>query len=55
MTYLFVALGAMLRMFVSQLVPFPFGTMSVNIIVSFAMGISFVTIGAKVGSKEVLS
>ena len=54
MTYLFVALGEELRIFVSQLMPFPFGTMSANIIGSFAMGIVFITIGAKVGSKEVL-
>ena len=54
MTYLFVALGAMLRMFVSLLMPFPFGAMGANIIGSFAMGIAFVTIGTKVGLKEVL-
>ena len=55
MSYLFDGLGAMLRMFVSQLMPFSFGTISANIIGSSAMGISFVTIGAKVGSKEALS
>ena len=58
MSYLFVAfgggLGAMLRMLVSQITLFPFGTRSANIIGCFAMGIAFVTIGAKVGSKEVL-
>ena len=58
MSYLFVALGgklgAMLRMFVSQLLPFAFGTMSANIIGSFAMGIALITIRAKVGSKEAL-
>ena len=56
MSYLFVALGgklgAMLRMFVSQLLPFAFGRMSANIIGSFAMGIALVTIRAKVGSKD---
>jgi fluoride ion exporter CrcB/FEX len=49
MSYLFGALGgglgAMLRMFVSQLTPFPFGTLSANIIGSLAMGIAFITIG----------
>ena len=58
MSYLFVALGgglgAMLRFFVNQLVPFPFGTMSVNVIGSFLMGIAFILIGANVGSKEVM-
>ena len=58
MSYLFVALGgglgAMLRFFVNQLVPFPFGTMSVNVIGSFLMGIAFILIGTKVGSKEVM-
>ena len=58
MSYLLVALGgglsSMLRMFVSQLLPFVFGTKSANIIGSFAMGIAFVTIRAKVASKEAL-
>ncbi len=54
MTYLFVALGEVLRLLVSQLMPFPFGRMSANITGSFAMGIAFITIGAKVGSEEVL-
>ena len=58
MSYQFVALGgglcAMLRMFVNQLATFPFGAMSVNIIGSFVMGIAFVMIGPKAGSKEVL-
>ena len=56
MSYLFVALGgglgAMLRTFFSQLLPFAFGTMSANITGSFAMGIAFVTTRAKVGSKK---
>ena len=56
MNYLFVALGgglgAMLRMFVSQLTPFPFGTVSANIIGSFSMGIAFVTIGRNWDQKR---
>ena len=58
MSYFFVALGGglgtILRMFVNQLVPFPFGTMSINVIGSFVMGITFVAIGAKAESKEAL-
>ena len=58
MIYLFVALGgglgAMLRTFFSQLLPFAFGAMSANITGSFAMGIAFVTIRTKVGSKKAL-
>ena len=56
MSYLFVALGgglgAILRMFVTQLTPFPLGTLSANIIGSFAMGIAFVTIGRNRDQKR---
>lgn len=36
------ALGAMLRFGVGQAVPFPFGTLAVNVIGSFVMGLAFV-------------
>ena len=58
MSYLFVALGgrlgAMLRMFVRQLILFLFGTMSANIIGPFAVVVDLVTFGAKEGSKKAL-
>ena len=48
MVYLYVALGgalgAMGRFFISSLVAFPYGTMAVNIIGSFLMGVLFVTL-----------
>ena len=47
-------LGALLRMFVRQFMLLPFGTMSANVFGLFAMGVGFVTIGAKVGSKKTL-
>ena len=58
MSYLFVGLGdglgAMLRICVSQLMPFTFGKMSANIIDFSAKWIVFVTIGAKVRLKDAL-
>ena len=56
MSYLFIALGgglgAILRIFVTQLTPFPFGTLSANINGSFAMGIALVTIGRNWDQKR---
>ena len=58
MSCFFVALGgglgAILRLFMNQLVPFPFGTMFISVIGYFVMGITFVAIGAKAESKDVL-
>ena len=58
MSCFFVALGgglgAILRLFMNQLVPFPFGTMFISVIGYFVIGITFVAIGAKAESKDVL-
>lgn len=43
------AIGAMLRYVVSMAVAFPFGTMAVNIIGSFIMGVLFVTLSGRMG------
>lgn len=55
MIYLYVALGgaigAMLRFGVSQSLPFPFGTLAVNGIGSFVMGVAFVWFSAKLGDR----
>lgn len=51
MTILYVALGgavgATLRYLASLVVAFPFGTLAVNVVGSFAMGLAFVVIAQK--------
>ncbi|MCL4111728.1 UNVERIFIED_CONTAM: hypothetical protein GTU68_023684 [Idotea baltica] len=38
------AIGAVMRFCVGLMVPFPFGTLTVNVIGSFAMGLAFVAL-----------
>ncbi|XXK35271.1 fluoride efflux transporter CrcB [Rhodobacteraceae bacterium nBUS_22] len=58
MSYLFVsmggAIGALLRFVVGQQVAFPFGTLSVNILGSFLMGLGFVYLTSRVDDRLAL-
>lgn len=55
MTYLLIALGgalgACLRFLISQQVSFPFGTLAVNIVGSFLMGLAFVALSIRVDQR----
>lgn len=58
MNYLIVsmggAIGALLRFVVGQHVAFPFGTLSVNIIGSFLMGLGFVCLASRFDDRLTL-
>jgi len=58
MSYLLITisgeLGAVFRFFVGQQVPFPFGTMSVNIIGSFIMVLAFVYMARRFEDRTML-
>lgn len=58
MSYLLIAiggeLGAVFRFIVGQQVPFPFGTMSVNIIGSFIMVLAFVYMARRFEDRTML-
>lgn len=55
MIYLWIAvggaLGAMARFGVGQIVMFPFGTLAVNVIGSFVMGVAFVYFADRLGDR----
>lgn len=55
MIYLYIAcggaLGACLRYMTTQIVTFPFGTMSVNVLGSFLMGLAFVYVDQRIDSR----
>ena len=48
------ALGAMLRYGVGLAVAFPFGTLAVNVLGSFLMGLAFVLLGTRAGRPFVM-
>ena len=58
MSYLVVslggAIGALMRFALGQQLPFPFGTLSVNIIGSFFMGLSFVYLTSRFDDRITL-
>jgi CrcB protein len=55
MTYLFIALGgalgAVLRYIIASAVAFPFGTLTVNVLGSFIMGLAFVWFSTKTAGQ----